>query len=253
MMRTSTRNAPTKRARRSSLKHELSPLPEPVAMHPHFSIPLVLKLAKPNVAGEFSGIAATWSIDRDGERFARGAFAQSLADWRRRGSMPPVLLGHDPRQPAGVIVDARETDIGLEVIGRLALGTDDGRRAHELLLSGPGALAMSVGFSGEVDRSGPVPIFLRVELMEVSRVAIPAQAGAVVTAVKSPAAERFTSRKDFEHAARNALGISANEAKRLAAGGWAALTRNESDAAEHEPTNATIKAALSRIANARYL
>ncbi|MBK6728580.1 MAG: HK97 family phage prohead protease [Xanthomonadales bacterium] len=213
--------------------------------------PFVLKLAKPDAAGEFSGIAATWAVDRDGEAFRRGAFAESLASWRKRGSLPPLLWQHDPAEPIGVLIDAQETAAGLEVVGRIALGTDSGRRAHALLQAGPGALALSPGFVVlDMDHGARVPTFTRIDWAELSLVSVPAQAGAIVTAVKSMA-ERFSSRKDFEHAARDALHLSANEAKRLAAGGWAALTRDESEAAEHAPLSATVKAALSRIANAR--
>lgn len=213
------------------------------------TLPLRIKLAGPAATGEFAGIAATWVADRHGERFQRGAFADSLRDWKARGSLPPLLWGHDPSEPLGALIAAEETDVGLEIVGRIALGTGTGRRAHELLKTAPGALALSVGFdSDHPDMQDGIPTFTRVDWAELSLVPIPAQHGAIVTQVK--AAERFQSRKDFEHAARHALNLSANEAKRLAAGGWSALTRHEP---ESEPDNnaAAIVAALSRIATAR--
>lgn len=209
---------------------------------------LSLRFAGPEAEGEFSGIAATHEIDRHGTRFAPGAFAASLAEWRARGALPPLLWAHDTNEPIGALLTAQETDAGLEVTGRLALGTANGRRAHELLKTGPGALGLSVGFiEVETDYSGPVPTYNEVDLVEVSLVATPSQAGAVVTQVR--AVDRFTTRKDFEHAARHALGLSANEAKRLAAGGWAALARQELDDPDHRAT--ALAAALTRIANTR--
>ena len=214
------------------------------------TIPLVLKLAgAPLDLGEFSGIAATWATDRHGERFAPGAFRESLEQWRARGALPPLLWAHDPAEPIGALIAAEETAAGLEVVGRLALGTGNGRRAYELLKTAPGALGMSVGFDpGEIDTSGSVPTYRRLDLAEVSLVAIPAQPGAVVHTVK--AADRFPTRKDFEHAARNALGLSANEAKRLAAGGWGALARQEQDEATDQRAEA-LTAALTRISQVR--
>lgn len=218
-------------------------------MRKTYTLPLSVRFAGPEAEGEFSGIAATLQTDRHGTRFAPGAFAASLAEWRARGALPPLLWNHDTDEPIGALLSAQETETGLEVTGRLALGTANGRRAHELLKTGPGALGLSVGFiEVETDYSGPVPIFREVDWMELSLVATPSQAGAVVTQVR--AADRFTTRKEFEHAARQALGLSANEAKRLAAGGWAALARNEpSD--EPDPNATALAAALSRITNTR--
>lgn len=213
------------------------------------TIPLSVRFAGPEAEGEFAGIAATLETDRHGTRFAPGAFAASLADWRRRGALPPLLWAHDPGEPIGALLTAQETDAGLEVTGRLALGTGNGRRAHELLKTGPGALGLSVGFiEVETDYSGPVPIFREVDWLELSLVATPSQAGAVVTQVR--AADRFNTRKEFEHAARQALGLSANEAKRLAAGGWGALARQEQDD-EPDQRATALAAALTRIANTR--
>ena len=213
------------------------------------TFPLNIRFAGPEAEGEFSGIAATHETDRHGTRFAPGAFTKTLAGWRARGALPPLLWSHDTAEPIGVLVAAQETDAGLEVTGRLALGTGNGRRAHELLKTGSGALGLSVGFrSISTDDTGPVPVFHEVDLVEVSLVATPSQPGAVVTQVR--AADRFSTRKEFEHAARHALGLSANGAKRLAAGGWAALARQEQDD-EPEQRATALAAALSRIAHVR--
>lgn len=214
------------------------------------TFPLSLRFAGPEAEGEFSGIAMTWdAIDRHGTRFARGAFADSIAAWQSRGALPPLLWQHDQDEPIGALLSAEETARGLEVVGKLALGTGNGRRAYELLRTGPGALGLSVGFlEQDADYTGPVPVFTRVDWGELSLVSVPSQAGAIVTQVR--AVDRFQTRKDFEHAARHALNLSANEAKRLAAGGWVALTRNEPES-EPDPHAASIAAALSRIANTR--
>lgn len=232
--------------RAPSLKPEHFASPEPPSMRLSAALPLRVKLAGPAASGEFSGVAATWEVDRDGERFARGAFAKSLADWQARGAYPPLLWQHDKTEPVGAVISAAETDAGLEVTGRLALGTSTGRRAHELLKTGPGTLALSVGFAPKRESGG---VFSEVDWVELSLVSVPAQPGAVVTAVKA-LGDRFPDRKSFEHAARSALGLSANEAKRLAAGGWAALARAE-DETETDPNAAAIAAALRRIIDLR--
>lgn len=211
--------------------------------------PLVIKrLAPPTAEGEFAGIAATWALDRQGDRFARGAFADSLQRWRERGAMPPLLFNHDQREPIGAVVEAEEADDGLRVVARLALATGNGRRVHELLKAGSGALALSVGVL--VEDADDLPdgsrLIRRADWLELSAVSIPAQPGAVVGDVKAA----FPDRKAFEHAARQGLGLSANQAKRLAAGGWAALARDE-QAEPEQDQSAALVAAITRIANVR--
>lgn len=212
------------------------------------ALPLHIKLAGPATAGEFSGVGATWVVDRHGERFMRGAFAESIAAWRERGALPPLLWQHDQHEPIGALIAVEETERGLEIVGRLALSTEYGRRAHELLLTAPGALSLSVGFvpGDYLDQPGPLT-HSRVDWAELSLVSVPSQAGAVVTSVKT--ADRFPDRRTFEHEARHALRLSARQAKALAAGGWSALVRHEPE--QDDPNAQAINAALSRIANTR--
>lgn len=188
--------------------------------------PLKIKFAAPDAAGEFSGIAATWEIDRVSDRFNPGCFSKSLASWRQRKALPPLLWSHISSEPIGALVDAQETSRGLEVVARLALSTPLGDRAHQLLRTGSGALGMSVGFQAidqRYDSSRGENIILDVDWVELSLTPTPCQPGAVVETVKA----MYPTRKDFEHSVRNALGLSASQAKRLAAEGWGALARDE--------------------------
>lgn len=206
---------------------------------------LQIKLASAIAEGEFTAIAATWEIDRTGDRFQRGAFLASIADWRARGALPPLLWGHDTGEPIGAIIDAQETDRGLEIVGRLAIGTVNGRRAYELLKAGSGALATSVGFfPTEFRPERGITVITKVDWVELSLTPVPAQQGAVILDVKT----MFPDRKTFEHAARNALGLSRSQAKRLAADGWSGLSRDDKDD-EPDASTAAMDAALLRIAN----
>lgn len=216
--------------------------------------PLILKLfdsgrtsTPGTVSGEFSGLAATWEIDRGQDRFEPGAFRKSLDRWRERGTLPPLLWSHDHRDPAGAVLTAEETDEGLEVSGRLATTTDTGRKAYELMRTGPGALALSVSIIAlDAYEEDGVRVITEADWIELSLTPVPMQAGAVVRDVKT----LFPDRKTFEHAVRNALGLSASQAKCLAAGGWARLSRQETDQEpELDPTTAaTLAEALERAA-----
>lgn len=59
---------------------------------------------------------------------------------------------------------------------------------------------------------------------------------ALVCATTDDLQQRFPDRKTFEHAVREALSLSASQAKRLAAGGWSALLQQP-----EEPDNETAR------------
>jgi len=87
--------------------------------------------------GEFEAIVSVFgNVDSDGDRVVKGAFAKTLADWRDRDAPLPVIFSHEHRDPMahiGVVLDAKETDEGLWVRGKLDLDTDYSRKAYSLL------------------------------------------------------------------------------------------------------------------------
>jgi uncharacterized protein len=202
--------------------------------------PLQLKRAAADT-GTFSGLAAAWSSDRDGDQFEPGAFHDTLNDWAARGGNIPLLVDHDPGQPIGSIIAAAETAEGLEVTAQLAIDTEDGAEAYALLKSG--ALSLSVGFtipaggatSGE---EGDGRVITRADLYEVSLVSLPANADAIVSSVK-----RYSSAREFEKAARHLLHLSARQAKKLAAVAWPMLA-----GADSEPDEDALAAEAARTA-----
>lgn len=188
----------------------------------HRSQPLQVKRAP--AQGRFTALASTFDVDRQGDRIVRGAYARTLAALKARGGRLPLLWQHDQSEPIGSIETIRETADGLEVEAVVALDTESGREAYELLKAG--ALSLSVGFlipdGAAVMRDG-VREIREVDLIEISVVGVPANPGAVVRDVK----HLYPTARDFERRARDALGLSARQAKRLAAGGYAALVATD--------------------------
>lgn len=194
-----------------------------------FSDPLHLKRAGPQ--GTFTALASTYQLDRQGDRVLPGAFRRTLERLAASGGRIPLLWNHDQRDPIGAIADARETADGLEVDGQLALALPRASEAQALLEAG--ALSCSIGFSiapGGADISGPVRLISDIDLHEISLVAVPANAGAVVRDVKA----LYPTPRDLERALREALHLSGREAKRLVAGGWQAMATG----ADAAPPNA---------------
>jgi hypothetical protein len=91
--------------------------------------------------GTFVGYASTFESDPDlaGDVVARGAFQQSIADWRARGSWPPVLWNHDtddPNAAIGTITDMKEDARGLLVAGVLDLSHPPAEAVWRAMKSG---------------------------------------------------------------------------------------------------------------------
>lgn len=145
----------------------------------------------------------------------------------------------------GALTKMQETASGLEIEARLALATEGGREAYELAKAG--ALAFSIGaLIQDSDDTGDGRLLKAADLLEVSLVTVPAQAGATIHTVKA-----FDSRKEFETALRDKLGLSRTQAKRLAAGGFRAMT--DTDDTLTPEVEAAVKTYLTDLAQLKQL
>jgi HK97 family phage prohead protease len=131
--------------------------------------------------GEFSAIAATWSVDRDGEQIVRGAFARTITKWQASGKRLPLHWNHSG-EAANVIgaVDAssmRETGDGLYIEGKLDLERSEvAREAWRSMRND--AVSLSFGFLAQKqrDRADGVRELVELDLYEVSIVPAPSNA-----------------------------------------------------------------------------
>jgi uncharacterized protein len=168
--------------------------------------------------GVFRGYAAVYeNVDSVGDVIERGAFAETL----RRKSRLPVLWSHDVAAPVGLgeLSDSLE---GLMVQAELDLDTQAGRETYSRVRKGIVG-GLSIGFrvpdGGAVERDG-IRRLKRIDLMEVSLVAFPANDRARVLAVKSAIAKP----SDFERALRE-MGYSRREATAICCHGWKGLAQ----------------------------
>lgn len=161
-------------------------------------------------AGEIEGYGSTfWNVDSGGDRVASGAFAASI-----KAKMPRMLWQHDPDKPIGKWVSAEEDNNGLRVKGRLALGTDQGRNAYELVKEGV-LDSLSIGYRTiKSFNEGNIRVLKELDLWEVSLVTFPANDAALITSVKSELTAR-----DLERMLRQS-GFSRTEAKAITARGY---------------------------------
>jgi hypothetical protein len=118
--------------------------------------------------------------------------------------------------PIGVFDEIKEDEHGLKVKGRLALKTQAGAEAYELLKMG--ALdGLSIGFKANpdqvsYDRRANKRIIKEVDLMEVSLVTFPMNPQATVRSVKG----EEISIREWEKGMRDAFNLSRSEAKMAA-------------------------------------
>lgn len=199
-------------------------------------------------SGSFSGYGNVYNvIDGGDDIVAPGAFADSLQTWDAKGRKPAMLWQHKSASPIGAYQVVKEDKMGLYVEGQLALKTQQGAEAYELLkmdaLSG-----MSIGFETKeatIDQKSGVRTITKGDLWEVSLVTFPMNDMARVSQVKS-IDELFSEIKDwrdFEFYLRES-GISRAAAMACVAKSKA-LSLRESDGEELKQLAAAFKSRIT--------
>lgn len=168
---------------------------------------------------------SSWQLMYDGEwndQIAPGAFVDSLAAHKARGTMPAMCLNHNWGDlPIGSWLSAGEDAEGLALDGQLATKTQVASDVYELMKLGS-LTGLSIGFlvtKSELDEKQKLRTITSVDLLEVSVVTIPAIAGARVEDVKSRNPRNI---RHLEEILRDA-GLSHSEAKALLADGFKGL------------------------------
>jgi uncharacterized protein len=81
-------------------------------------------------------VSAFGNVDSYGDRMIKGAFTDTLADWRDSGDPIPFIFSHDWQNPlahVGVVTDAEERDEGLWVRAQIDRDTEFSRKVYGLL------------------------------------------------------------------------------------------------------------------------
>lgn len=175
---------------------------------------------------KFEGYASTYgNIDRHGDIVEKGAFSRCLADIKSSGIMPSLLMHHDLKRPVGIFEDLIDDEFGLKFNAELTSGVRDADEAHALLKHG--ALhSVSIGYMinrERYDHKTGINHLEDLSVHEISLVTIPANAQAVVTAVKN--AEGIPDVREIERVLRDA-GFSRRESKAFISEGLKGLTGN---------------------------
>ena len=97
--------------------------------HKSYAITDFKTLSGQDGPGTFEGLVSVFgNVDYGGDRVHRGAFKESLAEWKAKGRSVPILWSHDHEAPPiGVVTEAVENNEGLRVKGSLL--TEDNPQA----------------------------------------------------------------------------------------------------------------------------
>jgi HK97 family phage prohead protease len=180
----------------------------------------------------FSGYGSVFdTIDSYGDTIVKGAFRQTLKEWKAKSKLPKLLLQHggggffsanaDDMVPIGKWDEMKEDDHGLFVRGHLFdLDTDRAKSVYAAMrekeLDG-----LSIGFrtkKWKFDEDTDIRTLTEIELWEVSLVTFPANDPARVSSVKAEDGKLPTERA-FEDFLRDA-GFSRQQAKAIVADGF---------------------------------
>lgn len=197
----------------------------------HLQIPLEIKSV--SETGVFSGYGSVFhNEDSYGDVVRPGAFKKSLAEWAKKGRLPPMLWQHDRREPIGVFTKMVEDEKGLFVEGRLLIDDIPQARAAYALLKEKALGGMSIGYREiliEQDHDEKVTNLLELDLWEVSVVTFPANEEATVDSVKSALASGgLPTLPEFEKFLRDA-GFSKSQSVAIASHGLRQLLRDADD------------------------
>ncbi|WP_426229300.1 HK97 family phage prohead protease [Pararhizobium sp. DWP3-4] len=189
----------------------------------------ILEIKALKESGEFEGYGSTFGGEPDayGDVIASGAYVDSLAAHKAKGTMPKLFWQHNADEPIGKWLDANEDDHGLLLHGKLNMDVQRGREAYALLKAGD-IDGLSIGYRVKeysVDTDSGVWTLEKLDLIEVSIVSLGANENAVVQSVKAAkaahdlmeklkAGDRLTER-EFETWLKG-LGFSNSQAERAA-------------------------------------
>lgn len=123
--------------------------------------------------GEFTALAAAWTIDRERDVIHRGAFAGTIKHWQESGKRLPLHWDHrgEPQNIIGHVDPSsmQETDDGLVVKGKVDIeGSDVARQAWRAIKNGSVGLSFGYLATKKQDRVGGGRDLHEIDVFEIS-------------------------------------------------------------------------------------
>ena len=185
----------------------------------------------------FEGYGSVFgTIDSYNDTIKKGAFKQTLREWKAQKKLPKLLLQHggggmfgsnaDDMVPIGKWDDMYEDDHGLFMRGHLFDVETDRTKATYAALQAGELDGLSIGFrtrKSSMDEETGVRTLTDIQLFEVSLVTFPANDPARVTGVKTDGG--LPTEREFERFLRREAGFTEEQAKTIIAKGYRQVRR----------------------------
>ena len=176
------------------------------------------------ITGDFAGYAAVFGEqDLLDDICLSGCFADTLAAWKQRGTLPRVLWCHG--WVIGHITEIAEDNHGLKVAGKIWIDDPDVANQWQVALAASDQLSMSFGYiAREFERlDDGVRKLKKVDLLDdITLTLDPVNPAAKVSEAKSKTVAMLPDKRTLEAVLRDA-GLSRKESKSLLANGYDAL------------------------------
>jgi HK97 family phage prohead protease len=108
--------------------------------------------------GQFRAVVSVFgNKDSYGDIVVKGAFADTLKAWAAKGDPIPVYWSHrmdDPDYNIGQVIEAKETDVGLEVLAQIDLDDDAPSKARQTYRLLKGRRVTQFSFAYDIDEAG---------------------------------------------------------------------------------------------------
>jgi len=144
------------------------------------------------MVGIVEGYLATWDVDRSGDQFVKGAFAESIAKLKSKGRPLRLKRGHAELIGGFAAANLREDDTGLYGVAEINLAGETGRYAYSLARQGvlsDFSVGVSVALSDMILKADSRQI-LKATLWECSLVDEPMNEQAIATMVRGYTVEQ---------------------------------------------------------------
>ena len=139
--------------------------------------------------GEFSALAATWSVDREGDQIVRGAFRDTITRWRGSGKKVPLHWNHSAhaKDIIGSVDPSSMNELpeGLFVRGKLDLNNEVARDVWPRMKDNAVSLSFGYLVTDKARRPDGIRELREIDLFEVSIVPAPANADTRILSVKA--------------------------------------------------------------------
>ena len=192
-------------------------------------------------SGAFTGYGSVFGVkDSYSDIVIKGAFTNSLNQWKEKGRLPALLWQHKMDEPIGYYTKMVEDDNGLYVEGQLLIDDDPLAKRAYAHMRAKSLSGLSIGYvlnDYDYDSEKGAFILRDIDLWEVSVVTFPANDEARIDNVKSIfESGDIPPPKEIERVLRD-VGLSRTQAKAFMSEGYSSLKQRDVSNSEENALN----------------